>query len=160
MPPPCAISVETTPPCAPPSWSRTITASGGAGARTKCWRRSSPFTARRKSQQRQCCAKITQHSTGQLRDSSGESPRLSRRRGSNGQIPERNALNPHPFVPALHPLVVAQSMLASDISSDTLWQFGGITVEEPMGEAGVVNFAREKHSVELREIPTPEIGPE
>ncbi len=29
-----------------------------------------------------------------------------------------------------------------------------------MGEAGVVNFSREKHSVELREIPTPEIGPE
>ncbi|MDB5303124.1 MAG: zinc-type alcohol dehydrogenase, partial [Phycisphaerales bacterium] len=29
-----------------------------------------------------------------------------------------------------------------------------------MGEAAVVNFAAQKHSVELREIPRPEIGPD
>src|SRR5258708_24532687 len=29
-----------------------------------------------------------------------------------------------------------------------------------MGELGVVNFSREKHSVELREMPKPKIGPD
>ena len=29
-----------------------------------------------------------------------------------------------------------------------------------MGEAAVVNYSREKHSVELREIPRPQIGPD
>src|SRR6195952_3840046 len=36
----------------------------------------------------------------------------------------------------------------------------GLTEAMAMGEAAVVNYAREKHSVELREIPRPQIGPD